>query len=138
MNFLGWVYTSGFEDTAHTFMARLRGNAFALVTQSSVASITCKVFDRASATPLTPIATPLVVVASSIYDILQTDGRWTADNAASPGADGAYGYNFLFQVPGTAFPEAGRVYEVEFTFTPTAGQTIFQGFRHTTVPISGS
>lgn len=138
MNFLGWVETEGFEDTAHTFMARIRGNAYALITQATISTITCKVFDRASATPTTALATPTVTVSSAIFDTLQTDGRWTADSETEPGEDGETGYNFLFQVAGSVFSGAGRVYDVEFVFTPTSGEPVFQGFRHTTLPISGS
>jgi hypothetical protein len=137
-NFLGWIYTEGFENSAHTFMARLRGNSFALITQATISSITCKVYDRSSATPGTPVSSPTVVVASAIFDTLQTDGRWTVDSSTSPGSDGSAGYNFLHQVVGSVFSEGGKTYDVEYTFTPTAGEAIVQGFRHTTYPISSA
>lgn len=138
MSFLGWIATSGFEDTAHTFMARIRGNAYSLITQATTSTITCAIYDRASATPGTAVATPTVTVSSAIFDTLQTDGRWTVDTSSAPGSDGSAGYNFLFQVAGSAFSGPSRVYDVEFRITPTSGEVITQGFRHTTIPISGS
>lgn len=138
MIFLGRVATEGFEDSAYTFMARIRGNSGALIEIATISSIACKVFDLNSTTPSTAVATPTVTVSTAVYDTLQTGVRWTRDSTASPGPDGSVGYNFLHQVPGSAFAGPGHVFDVDYIFTPTTGEPIVQGFRHTTTSIYSS
>jgi hypothetical protein len=89
------------SKTGVALLARLRGGG-ALLTQASLTSISYTVSDVTLGTTL---GTGTFTVASSIFDVLQqTDPRWTADSAAQPGADGAFGYNFLAVLPATLFP----------------------------------
>ena len=85
--------------TGVALFARLRGSGGALLTQASIASIA--VSDLTNGVSL---GSGSFVVAASVFDALVlTDPRWTVDNAAAPGADGAYGYNFLAVLPATLF-----------------------------------
>lgn len=80
--------------------------------QADVSSITYLVNDVTSGTPVSVITSTAVTVGTSIFDSLQTPAAWTKDDT---------GYNFRHALPVTAFPTAGHVYSVEYTFTPTAG-----------------
>ena len=103
---------SVFEDTGAVIMARVYGNAGTPITQASLASIVCKVFDLSDGNTL--IATRTLTIADVVFDALQTsDARWTTDST---------GYNFLDAVPATAFPNGGRTYRLEYVFTPVSGQ----------------
>ena len=110
-------YTEGREDEDVPFLARIRGNSGALITQASLASVACKVISPRSGAVL---AMPAVAVSSSVYDALQAGGQWEGD---------ATGYNFLHVVPASAFPEPG-VYLVEYTFTPVSGGPFTLHFHH--------
>jgi hypothetical protein len=62
-------------------------------------------------------------VATLIFDSLQNDDTWDVDDT---------GYNFkhvLDVADHPAFPEAGRLYRVEFRLTPASGQVILVRFR---------
>ena len=112
-----------FEDGGATFLARVRGNSGAAITQASLSTITCKVFDLDVA-PDTSILAPSVVIASTVFDTMQgasfSDARWTAD---------ATGYNFLHEMPATAFPDGQRRYRVEYKFTPVSGAVFWLVFE---------
>jgi hypothetical protein len=72
-----------------------------LVTQASVSSISYLIQDLTLAAQ---IATGTLPIGNVIFNTLQQmDGRWVQDSAALPGADGLYGYNFAWQVPGSNF-----------------------------------
>lgn len=98
------------------------------IKQADLSSITCKIFDRSSATPDTATSSPAVTISTSIIDTPVTDGKiWTVDST---------GYNFLFDVAPTAFTTSGHKYLVEFYFTTTGGTkwTIpFEGIAMTVV-----
>ena len=120
------TYAVTFEDGAVTYMARILGNDGAAITQATLSSIACGVYT----TDGTEIATPSVVVASTVYDTLQTDdARWTVDST---------GYNVAFTVPPTAFPSADTDYDIEFTFTPASGYAIQAKCRVHTLAWHGS
>ena len=111
-----------FEDGGATFMARVLGNDGAAITQSSISTITCAVYDLSTSTPTVAILAPSLVVATVVFDTLQTDARWTAD---------ATGYNFLHAMPATAFPTGKHTYKVEYKVTPASGAVfwlVFEGF----------
>ena len=114
------IKASVWEDAGATCLARMVGNAGTSVTQASLTSITCKVFDLSSATPTTSIATPTVTISSAVYDTLQTDSRWTVDST---------GYNFLFTVAASILTTGDHRYRVEFKFTPTSGEVFFTVFE---------
>lgn len=58
----------------------------------------------------TPDTGSSVVVATAIFDTLQTDSTWWKD---------AIGYNFADTVPATMFPGLGA-YSIVYTFTPAS------------------
>lgn len=98
------------EDGGLFLMARIKGHAGVNITQATIASISVKSYDKASATLITTL---VPVVAAAVFDALQTsDPRWTKDTT---------GYNFGFQIPGSAFPSGNTTYRVEVMFTPVSG-----------------
>jgi hypothetical protein len=100
------------ENSAVTILARVRNAAGEYLAAADVTSITAAVYDAAGAQDQDPIATPTLDVADCISDTLQTDARWTVD---------ATGYNFEAGLSGDCFPQGDRVYQVEFTITPSEG-----------------
>lgn len=115
-----------------TLLARVRGAAGSLITQSSISTITYSVSNLTAGT--TSGSTSLTVSAVVFNDLQQDDPRWTKDSASDPGIDGSYGYNFAATIPATAFavsvldsdasdpvPDQVR-YQVDVVFTPTSGQ----------------
>ena len=103
--------TRFFEDAGKTFLARILGPTGVYLTQAATSAIAYKVYDQTGA--LT--ASGSLTVSSVVFDSLQganyTDNRWTVD---------ATGFNFLCDVPASAFPAPGT-YRVEITFTPVSG-----------------
>lgn len=100
------------EDAAIQCLARVTGLAGAAITQTSLSSITYKIFDLNGATPNTPISSGTLTIASVVFDALQTDARWTLDTT---------GYNFRHAHVPTAFPIGDHTYRIEYVFTPTNG-----------------
>lgn len=111
-----------FEDGGCQCLARVVGNAGTAITQASLTAITAKVFDLDSTTPDTAVATPTVTISSAVFDTLQTDDRWDADDT---------GYNFKFEVAASAFSTGGRRYRIEFLFDPTSGENFWVVFEVT-------
>ncbi len=109
-----------FEDGGATCMARIIGQAGVAITQASLTSIGCKVFDLGGATPDTPIATSSLTISSVVFDTLQTDARWTYDTT---------GYNFLHAHAAATFPSGDTRYRVEYLFTPVSGAAFFAVFE---------
>ncbi len=107
------LHATVFEDTCNVFMARVRGMDGALITQSVVSSITCSVTDGTSGTQVAVI-TPSVDVSTAVYDTIQTGSPWDTEEDAT-------GFNFKYIMPATAYPTAGHLYTVLFTFTATDG-----------------
>lgn len=100
------------EDASLTIMARVRGLAGAYITQASLSSIACKVYDLQSGSLVT---SPTVTVASAVFDTLQDgddDPRWTLDST---------GFNFRHTVPAAGFPDGNKKYRVEYSFVPASG-----------------
>ena len=105
-----------FQNGGATYLARVLGNAGTAITQASLSSISCGVYDEDGATPGTAIITPTVTIASAVYDTLQTDSIWTKDTT---------GYNFKFSIPATGFPIADHRHRIEFKFTPASGAVFY-------------
>src|SRR4051812_31859089 len=99
------VTDRAFAATGAAMLARIRGSDGSYVTQAVTSSITCAVSDMTTGSAVAVI-TPSVVVASAIFDTLQTDSAWSKDST---------GYNFKHSLPATAFPTAGHVYLVVYT-----------------------
>lgn len=117
----------GFEGASVQIMARIYGNAGTVITQATISSVLVRVYDMAdSAATYTLTASP--TVASTVYDTLQTDARWTEDST---------GYNFLYAIAGTAFPDPRTTYQIQITLTPTSGNEIRVAHQHTTLEWRG-
>ncbi|QNN23513.1 hypothetical protein HED60_14930 [Planctomycetales bacterium ZRK34] len=117
-----------FEDSGAICMARVLGNAGTAITQASLNSIECSVFNQADTS--TAVTEPSITIADVVFDTLQTsDPRWTEDDT---------GYNFLIAVPATAFPAGGATYHVEFKFTPASGEPFHIVFEIETRAINRS
>lgn len=108
------------EDAGCQCMARVYGNTGVAITQASLTSITCSVYNLATETS---IATPTVTISTSVFDTLQTDARWTFDPT---------GYNFRFEVAASAFASPNVIHIVHFIFDPTSGENYGVGFEVTT------
>lgn len=102
------VYGYVWEDCTAVCMARIVGEANTAIVQSSVTSIACNVFDVSAGDTL--VLEPTMVVATNVFDALQTDARWDTTLDAT-------GYNFRHTVPHAAFPTGGHTYRVEYAFT---------------------
>lgn len=100
------------EDTGLAILARIENIDGEAITQASLSTITCKVYDLST---LELVTSPTVTIATSVFDTMQTpsiDDRWDVD---------AIGYNFKYNLPALAFPTGDREYRVEFNFDPASG-----------------
>ena len=117
-----------FKNGSATFLARVVGAQGTLITQAVVASAKYTAYlldenDPDVATAVTGHADVSVDVASLIYDSLQNDDLWDADEV---------GYNFKHVLDVSShqvFTIAGRIYRVVFELAPTSGQVILVRFR---------
>lgn len=113
------VQSIGWEDGQLTIFSRVQGNAGTNITQAGITSIACRVYDLDNSNAL--VASPAVVVASVVFDALQTAAPWVADTT---------GYNVKFAVPAASFPTGGRRYRIELTFTPVSSGDPFYVITH--------
>lgn len=108
------VRATAFEDSGITCMARVYGTGAALVTQSSVTSLTWAATNlKTSAVIVAPTA---LTVSTVIFDTLQTDAKWTADST---------GYNFAHVIPASTFTTGGVRARVEYKVTPVSGEAFW-------------
>lgn len=122
------VYKStGIEDTAATFMARIYASDGAAAQQADVSSITYDVFDTYDGTQIADDVS--LTVSAVVFDTLQTGGPWTLDST---------GYNFKTTLAGTRFPTGGRTYRVEFKFTMSDAAVTHAVWDHYVEAISSS
>lgn len=116
------------EDSTPTLLARVeidRGGDADPVQQADLSSATYKVFRKGSDTPT---ASGTLTISAVIYDTLQTGTIWTVDTT---------GYNFLYTLAATAFPEPGS-YTAEVKFVQTSGAVGFLVFNLTALSVLGS
>ena len=103
------VQITVYENQGVTFLARLRTNSGAYITQAIFGTITYNVYNLESASTVSLSGS--FVVASTVFDTLQTtDARWTVDST---------GYNFAGYIAASAFPAGDVTYQAEIKFTPT-------------------
>ena len=109
------------EDSGSVFMARARLASGAYITQAAISTITYRVWDinPTTYTEITAGAQTLVV-ASVVFDALQTAFPWTKDET---------GYNFKHEMPAASFPNGKGPYRVEYKVTPVSGQPFFMLFK---------
>jgi len=96
------------------FRARLPSGSY--ITPDTISTVNCKVQYQDGTETYDTNLTVANVVKS---DLVTDDARWTKDST---------GYNFLHEVPASAFDAAGYVC-VEFMFTPVAGQTFIVAYN---------
>ncbi len=109
-------------------LARVVGEDAAAINQSTIASATYSVFllddnDPDLRSAVSGYDAVSLAVSSIIFNSLQTDARWTADEV---------GYNFRHTIDistNNAFAIAGRNYLIEYRLTPSSGQVIIVRFR---------
>lgn len=93
------------------FTGRIQSVSGNLITQASLVSITCNVFDLRARPPALANGSPFSVdIPSTVYDTLQQNlTLFPVDNI---------GYNFSATLPQTIFPNAGpqQQYRAEFVF----------------------
>jgi len=114
------------EDGTATIQGRMVGRSGTgaivagegrLLLQADLTSLTIKVFKLVD--PATETYTATLTISSVVFDSLQTDATWV------PGVD-SIGYNFMADIPATAFPDGDNKYRAEVKGTATGG-TIFWG-----------
>lgn len=108
------------EDGDVTEMARFQVDG-ANGVQADLTSIARNIFDLSGDTPGTSLGEDAVTIATSVFDTLQTDARWTKDLT---------GYNFRDRVPASKFSTGGRTYLVEYLFTGAGGEKFWIVFKH--------
>ncbi len=132
MNSTQTIQSRVYEGQTLYTLARLVRASGALVTQSDVTgNYTVTVYRYNNSTPGTAVYTDSsVLVSSTIFDTLQTDGYWDVD---------ATGYNFRHSfVVGGSLPEfqGGNTYVAEYTIplsSPT--ETIYVRHKFELAPI---
>jgi hypothetical protein len=123
-DFCGTVFRHG---TA-VMLARVVDGQGDNVNQASIASASYTIFalernEPASLTPVEGHEDVVLDVEEVIFDVLQTDGGWTADEI---------GFNFRHELDVSddeAFTEAGRVYQVRYELLPVTGQKLVFRFQ---------
>lgn len=107
------VRATVWEDSGATCLGRFYGNDGDAITQATLTSITCKIFDLDSAIPTTA-TTQTVTIASAVSDTLRTDDdRWTVDTT---------GFNFEHTITDDNLATGDHRYRIEYVFTPTSGE----------------
>jgi hypothetical protein len=103
------------------------GNA---VQAADVSTISCTVYDVTPPTPATISASPTITTAA--ITALTADNQWSRFGVPIDST----GRNFLFTVPGTAFPIGNRTYWAVFkiVLTGATGSTLWLTFEHHTTP----
>lgn len=108
------VRATVWQGTACVLLGRLVNLAGQYVTQASISGISYKVVDLKQV-PAAVVNAGIFTISSVIFDVLQTDGRWTVDST---------GYNVAMLMPGSNFPNAATTYRVQVTFTQTDLNTL--------------
>jgi hypothetical protein len=126
---------TAFEDTGVTLMDRIYGNAGTAITQATISSIAFKCYEHATkdkavdAEDGTLITSGAIVVASTVFDTLQTDAKWTRDST---------GYNFAYASPAADRTVGARWHRYEIVFTPSSGAVFVVVWVVETLPMGGS
>lgn len=102
--------SEGFEDSGFFILGRVLGDDAEPIVQADISTIELTVTDLLDDSVVTSGS---LTVSDVVFDTLQTDARWTADET---------GYNFRYNAPASAVPNGGRRYRFEFKFTPNSGE----------------
>jgi hypothetical protein len=102
-----------YADGSFSVLGRIEDQAAALITQANVSSITCYIRNTHTGAA---VGSPLsLVVADTVFDALQLDGRWSVD---------ATGYNFRHDVAANVLVEPQTTYRLEYKLVTTSGDVI--------------
>jgi hypothetical protein len=115
-----------FEGADASIMSRVNFDG-ANIVQADVASIAFKLYKKKD--PATLIQSGALVVADTIFDTLQTDGRWTTDST---------GYNFRHIIAGADLADPDEIYRAEYVITGTGGEKKVVVAEITTLAMIGS
>ena len=119
------VPASGFQLSPAVLITRVDNLAGVPAVQADIGSASITVYAKGGAMPVVygPVA---LTVSSVFFNTLQnTDPRWTTDGV---------GYNFLYQVTGTAFASAGR-YLIYVNCVDSGGNPIPLQFDYLALPV---
>jgi hypothetical protein len=89
------------------------------IRQADLASISCAIFQQnGEGQPLVAGATPAVALSAILDTPELSRVDWDVDD---------YGYNFVHDLPASAFPDGGDAirYVVEYLFTPNVGDQFY-------------
>lgn len=118
--------------TTISLMARIRGLNGALITQTTVDTVTYLLWNMTTDARVMPASgTRSLVVSSVIYNSLQMNtALWSADGPDVLGADSRHGYNFKYDVPATdtASTESLAILRATCTFTFSDSSVLVQLF----------
>jgi hypothetical protein len=103
------VYAIVTQSNPTSFLARVQDQSGNLITQASATAITVTVWNVETSTQ-TDTFSPSV--SSTIYNTLQTDGRWTTDSI---------GYNLAINLDSSAFNAGNCRFQVQVAITPQSG-----------------
>lgn len=122
------IYGTVLKGGTATCMARVIGEDGQHISRTTISAVAYSIFtldehDPDGRTVVDGHDGVELVVADVVYNSLQTDSRWTADET---------GYNFAHTMDVSediAFAVAGRNYLVEYILAPASGQIIVVRFR---------
>lgn len=103
------------EGSSAIYMARIINDDGEILTQSDVSSINYYLYDLDGATPSTPTQSGTLSAASTVFDTLQTDSRWTKDST---------GYNFRHTLTAAWLADGDHTYRMEYVIVTTGSATI--------------
>jgi len=122
------IHGTAHKNGSVTLLARVVGSDAQNIVRADVSSAKYTVYllddqDADGRTAITGHTDVSLTVAELIFNDLQTDAPWAAD-------DTGYNFRHVLDVSGNqAFQVAGRRYLIEFQLTPTSGQVILVRFR---------
>lgn len=105
------------EGSQPTLMARIVDSDGDNIVQADLSAIAMRSIEKDSDRV---VASAVPVVASTVFDTLQDDDRWTVDTT---------GYNFRYQVPSGTLPSGDTDYIVMFEFTEASGVKFYVQFE---------
>ena len=107
------------ERGAASLLARVVGHDGLTIQQGHLSAIAYEVWDIEVTPPAKVVSQTEVDIANAIFDTLQNDGVWSADQT---------GYNLRIDLSAASFPDA-HVYRVDVRLTPIVGETFFVPFE---------
>ena len=116
------------EDNPFVIVTRETDGDNVAITQSGMSTITYMVFLVSDGS--TQVSQTSLTIANVVFDTYQTGGVWVDDNGDP---EDTTGYNFKHTLPGSVFPTAGQVLQVEHVFTPASGNAFTSAFYRITV-----